>query len=36
MSLINMQSAAIGSIVMAFPPIFESLLMLIGMLVVAR
>jgi len=35
MSLINMQSAAIGSIVMAFPPMFESLLMLIGMLTIA-
>ena len=32
MSLINMQAAAIGAIVMAFPPIFESFLMLIGML----
>jgi ATP-binding cassette, subfamily B, bacterial len=35
MSLINMQSSAIGSIVMAFPPMFESLLMLIGMLTIA-
>jgi ABC-type multidrug transport system fused ATPase/permease subunit len=35
MSLINMQAAAIGSIVMAFPPMFESLLMLIGMLTIA-
>jgi ATP-binding cassette subfamily B protein len=35
MGLINMQSAAIGSIVMAFPPMFESLLMLIGMLTIA-
>ena len=32
MSLINMQASAIGAIVMAFPPMFESLLMLIGML----
>ena len=32
MSLINMQAASIGAIVMAFPPIFESVLMLIGML----
>jgi ATP-binding cassette subfamily B protein/subfamily B ATP-binding cassette protein MsbA len=35
MSLINMQAAAIGGIVMAFPPMFESLLMLIGMLTIA-
>jgi ABC-type multidrug transport system fused ATPase/permease subunit len=35
MSLINMQSAAIGAIVMAFPPMLESLLMLIGMLTIA-
>jgi len=35
MSLINMQAAAIGGIVMAFPPMFESVLMLIGMLTIA-
>jgi ATP-binding cassette subfamily B protein/subfamily B ATP-binding cassette protein MsbA len=35
MSQINMQASAIGSIVMAFPPILESFLMLIGMLVIA-
>ena len=35
MSLINMQAAAIGAIVMAFPPLFESFLMLIGMLTIA-
>ncbi|MGH2980220.1 MAG: ABC transporter ATP-binding protein, partial [Solirubrobacterales bacterium] len=35
MSLINMQSASIGAIVMAFPPMFESFLMLIGMLTIA-
>jgi ATP-binding cassette subfamily B protein len=35
MSLINIQAAAIGGIVMAFPPMFESLLMLIGMLTIA-
>ena len=35
MSLINIQASAIGAIVMAFPPMFESLLMLIGMLMIA-
>jgi ATP-binding cassette, subfamily B, bacterial len=35
MSLINIQAAAMGAIVMAFPPLFESLLMLIGMLTIA-
>jgi ATP-binding cassette, subfamily B, bacterial len=35
MSLINIQAAAIGGIVMAFPPLFESFLMLIGMLIIA-
>ena len=35
MSLINIQASAIGGIVMAFPPMFESLLMLIGMLTIA-
>jgi ATP-binding cassette subfamily B protein len=35
MSLINLQASAIGGIVMAFPPMFESLLMLIGMLTIA-
>jgi ATP-binding cassette subfamily B protein len=35
MSLINIQAAALGAIVMAFPPLFESFLMLIGMLVIA-
>ena len=33
MSLINMQASALGAIVMAFPPMFESVLMLIGMLI---
>jgi ATP-binding cassette, subfamily B, bacterial len=35
MSLINLQASSIGAIVMAFPPLFESLLMLIGMLTIA-
>ena len=35
MSIINLQSAAIGAIVMAFPPLLESFLMLIGMLTIA-
>jgi ATP-binding cassette, subfamily B, bacterial len=35
MSLINIQASAIGAIVMAFPPMIESFLMLIGMLVIA-
>jgi ABC-type multidrug transport system fused ATPase/permease subunit len=35
MSIINLQAAAIGSIVMAFPPMFEAFLMLIGMLIIA-
>jgi ATP-binding cassette subfamily B protein/subfamily B ATP-binding cassette protein MsbA len=35
MSIINLQSAAVGAIVMAFPPLLESLLMLIGMLIIA-
>jgi ATP-binding cassette, subfamily B, bacterial len=35
MSQINMQASAIGSIVMAFPPLLESFLMLIGMFVIA-
>jgi len=35
MSIINMQAAAVGAIVMSFPPLFESFLMLIGMLVIA-
>ncbi len=35
MSQINMQASAIGSIVMAFPPLLDSFLMLIGMLVIA-
>ena len=35
MSQINMQASAIGAIVMAFPPLFESFLMLIGMLTIA-
>ncbi len=30
-----MQAAAVGAIVMAFPPLFESFLMLIGMLIIA-
>ncbi len=35
MGLINMQAASLGAIVMAFPPLFESVLMLIGMLTIA-
>ena len=35
MGLINSQAVALGAIVMSFPPIFESILMLIGMLVIA-
>jgi ABC-type multidrug transport system fused ATPase/permease subunit len=35
MQIVNMQSAAIGGIVMSFPPMFESILMLIGMLIIA-
>jgi ATP-binding cassette, subfamily B, bacterial len=35
MSIINMQAAAVGAIVMSFPPMFESFLMLIGMLIIA-
>jgi ATP-binding cassette, subfamily B, bacterial len=35
MSIINLQSAAVGAIVMSFPPLFESFLMLIGMLIIA-
>jgi ATP-binding cassette, subfamily B, bacterial len=35
MSQINFQAASVGSIAMAFPPLFESLLMLIGMLIIA-
>jgi ATP-binding cassette, subfamily B, bacterial len=35
MSLINIQASAVGAIVMSFPPMFESILMLIGMLVIA-
>jgi ATP-binding cassette subfamily B protein/subfamily B ATP-binding cassette protein MsbA len=35
MSLINIQASAVGNIVMAFPPMFENLLMLIGMLTIA-
>jgi ATP-binding cassette subfamily B protein len=35
MSLINNQASALGSIVMSFPPLFESALMLIGMLTIA-
>ena len=35
MSIINMQASAIGAIVMSFPPMFESFLMLIGMLIIA-
>jgi ATP-binding cassette, subfamily B, bacterial len=35
MSLINIQASAIGAIVMAFPPMLESFLMLIGMLIIA-
>jgi ATP-binding cassette subfamily B protein len=35
MSQINFQAAAVGTIAMAFPPLFESFLMLIGMLIIA-
>jgi ATP-binding cassette subfamily B protein len=35
MSVVNIQAAAIGAIVMSFPPMFEAVLMLIGMLVIA-
>jgi ATP-binding cassette, subfamily B, bacterial len=35
MSLINIQASAIGAIVMAIPPLLESFLMLIGMLIIA-
>ena len=35
MSIINIQASAVGSIVMSFPPLFESFLMLIGMLIIA-
>jgi ABC-type multidrug transport system fused ATPase/permease subunit len=35
MSQINLQAASIGNIVMVIPPIFEALLTLIGMLVIA-
>jgi ATP-binding cassette, subfamily B, bacterial len=35
MSQINLQASAVGAIAMAFPPLFESLLMLIGMLIIA-
>jgi ATP-binding cassette subfamily B protein/subfamily B ATP-binding cassette protein MsbA len=35
MSLINMQANSIGEIVMAFPPIIQNMLTLIGMLVIA-
>ena len=35
MALINNMSGSLGAIVMAFPPMFESLLMLIGMLTIA-
>ena len=35
MSIVNNQASSIGAIVMAFPPMFESLLMLIGMLTIA-
>jgi ATP-binding cassette subfamily B protein len=35
MNIINNQASAIGGIVMAFPPLLESLLMLIGMLTIA-
>ncbi len=35
MGLINGQAASLGAIVMSFPPIFESVLMLIGMLAIA-
>ena len=35
MGLINSQASALGAIVMSFPPIFEGVLMLIGMLAIA-
>ena len=35
MGLINNQASALGAIVMSFPPIAESILMLIGMLIIA-
>jgi ATP-binding cassette, subfamily B, bacterial len=35
MSIVNIQAAAVGAIVMSFPPLFESFLMLIGMLIIA-
>ena len=35
MGLINMQASSLGAIVMSFPPIFEGVLMLIGMLTIA-
>jgi ATP-binding cassette, subfamily B, bacterial len=35
MSIINLQASAVGAIVMSFPPLFESFLMLIGMLTIA-
>jgi ATP-binding cassette subfamily B protein len=35
MSLVNIQASAVGAIVMSFPPLFESFLMLIGMLIIA-
>jgi ATP-binding cassette subfamily B protein len=35
MSIINLQAASVGGIVMSFPPLFESFLMLIGMLIIA-
>jgi ATP-binding cassette, subfamily B, bacterial len=35
MSIINLQASAVGAIVMSFPPLFESFLMLIGMLIIA-
>jgi ATP-binding cassette, subfamily B, bacterial len=35
MSIINLQAAAVGGIVMSLPPLFESFLMLIGMLIIA-
>lgn len=35
MSIINLQASAVGAIVMSFPPLLESFLMLIGMLIIA-
>jgi ATP-binding cassette subfamily B protein/subfamily B ATP-binding cassette protein MsbA len=35
MGLVNQQAHSLGAIVMSFPPLFESALMLIGMLVIA-